>query len=1004
MCVGSCPQRRTRPAREAMICPNCQTPNPDGAGVCLFCSSRFGATGPPAPDSDATLLPSADPTMLPGPGTSPNTGAGRPQIGASESPTLPEGFEIGRRYAVLRLLGRGGMGAVYLVHDRELDRDVALKVIRPEFAEDAATLERFKREIQLSSVVTNKHVLRVFDLGESAGVKFVTMQFVDGEDLASLIKRVGQLPIERTVDLFRQVCLGLEAAHEQGVVHRDLKPENVMLDRGGNVYLTDFGLAKSLGTSGMTQTGALLGTPFYMSPEQVRGEEADHRSDIYSLGIILYEMATGKVPFSTGTAYQVMIQRLHRPPRPVSEANPDFPPHLRKILERCMATDPAARYQSVSEILGDLEAGKASTSILYVMKRRSRLLGRLGVAAAAGLLVLAGWLVARSRTPAAAAARKPVSVLVADFENTTGDPVFDGTLEPAFGVSLEGAPFITTYSRAQAERVAAQLRPGATGLTEGLARLVALREGIDVVTVGSIDRRGGDYVVSVRAIDGVTGKAITSSDVAFDAKDKALAATARLAARVRGALGDTTPESTQIAAAETFSANSLDAAHEYAMAQQFQWDAKWDDAIRHYSRAVEIDPSLGRAWAGLAVVYSNEGRKDEAKTAFEKAMAHIDGMSEREKYRTRGAYYLVMREPGKALDEFHQLVRLYPADTAGIANLALAHFYRREMASALEEGRKAIEIYPKNVLQRDNVALYAMYAGDFPTAIREARTVLGLNPSYAKAYVALALSQLATGARDEAATSWGKLATVSARGASLASIGLADLELFEGRAKDAVPILTKGIVADLGDKRAEAAAVKMAALASAQLASGETAAAVATAERAVAASTGENVLVPAARVYLEADREARALEIAHELASRLEPDPQAYAHLIQGEVELRRGQPREAVQEFEAAKGIADTWLGRLDLGRAYLELGAFTEADTELDACVRRRGEATAIFLDDVPSYRYFPPAEYYLARAQAGLGSPAAADSFRAFLAMRGDGVADPLVADARRRLGAH
>jgi tetratricopeptide (TPR) repeat protein len=492
--------------------------------------------------------------------------------------------------------------------------------------------------------------------------------------------------------------------------------------------------------------------------------------------------------------------------------------------------------------------------------------------------------------------------------------------------------------------------------------------------------------------------------VEFDSKDKALAATARLAARVRGALGDTTPESAQIAAAETFSANSLDAAHEYAMAQQFQWAAKWDDAIRHYARAVEIDPSLGRAWAGQAVVYNNEGNKEEAQKAFEKAMAHIDGMSEREKYRTRGAYYLVMREPGKALDEFHQLVRLYPADTAGIANLALAHFYRREMASALEDGRKAIEIYPKNVLQRNNVALYAMYAGDFPTAIKEAGTVLGLNPSYAKAYVALALSQLATGARDEAAASWGKLATVSARGASLASIGLADLAVFEGRAEDAVPILSKGIESDLVGRSTEAAAVKMAALATAQLASGRTASALATAERAVTTSKGESVLVPAARVFLEAGREARALEVAHDLASRLEPDPQAYAHLIQGEVKLKQGKAREAIREFEDAKEIADTWLGRFDLGRAYVELGAFPEADTELDACVKRRGEATALFLDDVPSYRYFPPAEYYLARAQEGLGSSAAADSYKAFLAMRGKDAADPLVADARRRLAAH
>jgi tetratricopeptide (TPR) repeat protein/predicted Ser/Thr protein kinase len=983
-----------------MICPHCQTPNPDGAAVCVSCSSQL--SGDPA-GSDVTLSPASGPTITPSSVNRPATGAADSRPSAFDLGTLPPGQDVAQRYTVLSLLGRGGMGAVYLVHDRALDRDVALKVIRPDIAEDPSMLERFKREIQLSSVVTHKNVLRVYDLGEGDGFKFVTMQYVEGEDLASLIKREGRLPVSQTVNIFRQTCQGLAAAHEQGVVHRDLKPQNIMLDRAGNLLLSDFGLAKSIGTSGMTETGALLGTPFYMSPEQVRGEPADHRSDIYSLGIILYEMAAGEVPFSTGSAYQVMMQRLQRPARPVSELNPDFPLHLRKILERCMAMDPSARYQSVGEILRDLESGKATTSLRYEVKRRHRLFARVGVAAAAGALIFAGWWLARSHPAAGTAAHEPVSVLVADFENTTGDPVFDGTLEPAFGLSLEGASFINTYNRAQAERVAAQLRPGATGLTEGLARLVAVREGISVVTVGSIDRSGNDYVLSVRAIDGVTGKAITSSQVEFDSKDKALAATAKLAARVRGALGDTTPEAAQIAAAETFSANSLDAAHEYALAQDLQWAGKWDDAIRHYSRATDLDPNLGRAWAGIATVYANMGQQDEAKKAFQQAMARIDRMSEREKYRTRGAYYLVMREPDKALEQFQQLVKLFPADTAGLANLALAHFYRREMESALEDGRKAIEIYPKNVIQLNNVALYAMYAADFQMGITESQKVIDLNPSFPKGYVGLALSQLGLGQTDAAAATWDKVAKISPRGASLAAIGLADLALFEGRAEDAVPVLTKGIEADAAAKNSEAAAMKMVALAEAHLASGRTESALATAERAVATSNGENVLVPAARVFLAAGREMRALELARELATRLESDPRAYAKLIDGEVKLRQGNAREAVQEFRDAKAIADTWLGRFDLGRAYLELHAFTEADTELETCIKRRGEATALFLDDMPTYRYFPPAQYYLARAQLGLGSPAATESFKAFLAMKAKSGADPLVADARRRLAA-
>ena len=982
-----------------MICPRCQTPNPEGAVACLSCSSVLGGTGTTLLGSDATLSPPPAPTILPG-AASRGTG-GSQSLGASELRTLPEGFEIGSRYTVVKLLGRGGMGAVYLVHDRELDRNVALKVIRPDLAEDPATLERFKREIQLSTVVTHRNVLRVFDLGEGAGIRFVTMQFVDGEDLASLLKREGRLPTERILGIFRQVCQGLEAAHERGVVHRDLKPQNVMLDRDGNVYLTDFGLAKSLAASGMTETGALLGTPFYMSPEQVRGEPADHRSDIYSVGIILYEMATGAVPFSTGSAYQVMMQRLHRPPRPVSEVNPDFPAHLRKVLERCMATDPAARYQSVTEILGDLESGKATTSLRFEVRRRRRLLRWTAAGGVALAVLLTGWWVARHLPHAAVAASKPVSVLIADFENRTGDPLFGNTLEPAFATALEGASFVNAYSRAQALRLAGRLQPGSSGLPESLARLVAVREGINVVVAGSVSRRGPGYEISVRALDTVTGKPITAADVESPGKDDALRAVARLAARIRNALGDTTPESAQLAAAETFTAGSLEAAHEYAVAQTLQWAGKWDEAITHYSRAINLDPKLGRAYAGLAAAYVNLNRRQESETYYKLAMARIDRMSQRERFRTEGGYFLVVREPNKAIEQFEQLVKQFPADSAGYANLALAYFYTRDMQRALTEGRRAVEIAPNNVLQLNNLGLYAMYAGDFDTAKAESRKVLELNPSFSKAYLCIALSQLAEGHPEEAEKTYATVSRLDAWGASIAATGLADLALYRGRAADAIPILKDGAEKDLANKDPESAANKLVTLAEAYLLDGRKAEALSNAERAVGLSRGANILLPAARVFLEAEREPKALDLAAELSQRLGPDPQAFAAIIRGDAELQRGNVREAIATLEGAQRSANTWLGCLDLGRAYLAADAFTEAHAQLEICRERRGEATAVFLDDVPSFQLFPAVLYYLGRAHQGLKSPEAAESYRSFLAIKDPADSDPMVADARRRL---
>jgi serine/threonine protein kinase/tetratricopeptide (TPR) repeat protein len=923
----------------------------------------------------------------------------------SSSAILPPGLEIGKRYRVLRLLGRGGMGAVYQVQDLQLDRHVALKLIRSDIAENQMVLGRFKREIQLSSKVTHKNVLRVYDLGESDGVEYLTMQFIEGEDLASLLKREKKMSLPRVLLLFRQVCEGLQAAHEQGVVHRDLKPQNVMLDASDRVYLTDFGLAKTLEQSGLTQTGAVIGTPHYMSPEQVKGEPAGLRSDIYSLGIILYEMLTGAVPFTGSSVFEVMIQRVQRPPRPAREVNPEIPGYLDKILERCLAMDPEARYQSVAEILKDLDSGTFHTTMRYELQRRRWLWPVAGGAVLIVGLALAGWwLRGRLSSGGRETAHKPESVLITDFANKTGDPIFEGTLEPSFSLALEGASFLTSYNRGQARKIATQLQPGATALTEALGRLVAVREGIQVVTSGSIEKKGSDYVLTVRAIDPSTGKQIAAEEAKASSKDAVLTSVARLATGVRSALGDTTPKSLQLAAAETFTAGSLEAAHEYSVAQDLQYAGKYDEAIQRYLKAIELDPELGRADSGVAALYANQGRRDEAEKYYKLAMAKIDRMSDREKFRTRGGYYLgVRRDPDKAIEEYSQLATRYPADTAGISNLALAYFYKRDMGKALTEGRRAVEIYPKNVPQRNNVGLYAMYAGDFAAAIAEQNEVIRMNPRFVLAYVGLALSQLAQGHPELADATWQKAAAIDARGASDAALGLADIALASGKPSDAAVLLEKGIEADLAAKDEGSAAVKLAALAGARLDLRQAGPAMAAADRAVSLGSRENVLYPSARVYLLSGRETKALALATQLSARLEQDSQAYAELIRGEAELLRGKPREAIKTLENARKLADTWMGHFLLGRAYLEAGAFPDADRELETCVKRRGEATALFLDEAPTWRAFSPVPYWLGRGKEGLKSPAAADSYKAYLATRPSGSEDPLAVDARKRLGA-
>jgi len=356
------------------------------------------------------------------------------------------------------------------------------------------------------------------------------------------------------------------------------------------------------------------------------------------------------------------------------------------------------------------------------------------------------------------------------------------------------------------------------------------------------------------------------------------------------------------------------------------------------------------------------------------------------------------------LEELTALVSQYPADTAGHANLALAYFYSRDMNKALEEQKRALEITPHSILQRVNYSMYALYAGDFDTAAKEARAILQENPKFDQALRTSALAELGLGHTTEAATNYGTLQAVSSYGASIAATGLADLALYEGRLADAASILEKAIAADLAAKAAESAADRTATLALVQLTLGKTQEAVSSAAKASASSKDPGVIYRAAQVYIAVGQEAKALQLLGPLSQRLETEPQAYAKLIAGEAHLKKGDARDALNSFQEAQKLADTWLGHFDMGRAYLDAAAFTEASSEFDVCLKRRGEATSVFLDDIPSYHVLPPVYYYQGRAREGLNSPGAAESYKTFLSIKEKGAGDPLVADAQRRLSSH
>jgi serine/threonine protein kinase/tetratricopeptide (TPR) repeat protein len=928
-------------------------------------------------------------------------------IGPAATPVLSIHKVLGGRYEILEMLGEGGMGAVYKARDIEVDRLVALKVIRPELAANPEVLRRFKQELVLARQITHKNVVRIYDLGDAEGVKFITMEYVDGEDLKSILRRMGKVPVSEAVGIMRQVCRALDACHAEGVIHRDLKPSNVMRDRLGKVLVMDFGLAQSAQAVGVTQTGVMVGTLEYMSPEQAQGHELGPTSDIYAAGLIFYELLTGKGAFQAQSAMASLMKRSHERAVSASVVEKSVPRALSSIVSRCLEPDPRNRYQSIAELLLDLEAFQPSNStVSTVMVRRTALAPSiykyLALAFCLVLMVIATVVVVNRISTTTKVQHSPVSILVADFTNDTSDPVFDETLEPAFSVAMEGASFINSYSRGSAKKIAAKLQPGATQLNEQLARLVATREGINIVISGSIDRDGDAYRLTVHAVDGVTGKVLTTESEQV-AKQDVLIAMGKLAAGIRKTLGDKTPESVQLAAAETYTTRSLEAAHAYAVGQAFLQAGKWNDAITAYQQAIASDPNLGRAYSGLAVIYANTGKRQEAEKYYSLALSHIDRMTDRERFRTRSGYYLLTRNQPKAIEELTSLVGQYPADLAGRGNLALAYFYARNMKEALEQQKLALALTPRSHIQRINFAMFALYAGDFDTASKEAKSILDENPNFEQALRTLALAALAVGHNDEARQDYERVKGLGTYGASIAATGLADLALYEGRLTDAAGILDQAIDADLAAKDAESAADRRAALAQTQLALGKLSEAVSSAAKASSDSKEPSVLYRAAQVYLAAGQEAKALQLVAPLAQRLETEPQVYAKLIAGEALLKKGKSRDALQSFQEAQKLADTWLGHFDLGRAYLDAGAYTEASSEFDVCLERRGEVTSVFLDDIPSYHLLPPVYYYQGRAREGLKSPGAADSYKTFHTLKEKGAGDPLVADATKRLAA-
>lgn len=1023
-----------------MRCPRCGGERAVAVDTCPTCGVATALTGF-VPDDARTMLAGGMTTTVPAAariptddlrtmfeddttGLPPGGEGHRPAAqGGGDNGPLHVGQQFSSRYLIIRLLGLGGMGAVYQTWDAELGVPVALKVVRPEITRDPAAAReierRFKQELLLARQVTHKHVVRIHDMGEIGGIKYITMPYVDGEDLQTVLRRETRLPVSKVVPIARQIAAGLQAAHDAGIVHRDLKPANIMLDKAGQAIIMDFGIARTtarrdvrvasdeaVGTieaalseeatrAAGTLAGAVVGTVAYMAPEQARGQNVDQRADIYAFGLMVYDMLAGpQRALRARSAVEELQKRLEFAPLPVRTLVPEVPDALDRVISRCVQPDAAKRYQTTAELVEALDRLTDDGTLRPIR----RVVGLpLMVATVVALLGLAagGWWYQRQFIPPPQ--HEPVSVLIADFANQTGDAAFDRTLEPVLRRALEDTGFVSAYDRGAIVRTLGVRPPDLVDEVAG--REIAIKQGLGVVLSGAIVRQGDGYRLTVKAMQAVTGNVIADERGRAATREQVLPTAARLIASVRTALGDDASESDQLFKMASMSATSLDVVRLYAAGREAASNNRYEEAKQQYEQAVRIDPKFGIGYQALAAVSLNLGSVTDAERYAKQALSNLDGMTQREVYSIRGLYYLTTGDYPQCAKEYSDLIKAYPADVAGHNNLALCSTYLRDIPRALDEMRRVVTMLPKRDLYRVNLALYSNYAGEFAAAEREARAIQAPD---VKALTALAFAQLGQEQTPQALATYQRVAGLGPLGASVSAAGIGDLAGFQGRFGEAVRVLRDGAVDDIATKRTEAAAAKLAAAAQAELARGRMRAAVDAADDALVQSQAVRIRFLAARAYVGAGEAAKARPIIASLGAELQVEPQAYAKILEGNLALEAGDARQAVKALTEANTLLSTWIGHFDLGRAYLALEAFPQADSEFDRCLQRRGEAMSLFLDDEPTYAVFPMVHYYQGRVRQGLKLQGAADAFRQYLRIRGESSDDPHVAEVRRLVG--
>ena len=916
------------------------------------------------------------------------------------------------RYRILEKLGSGGMGEVYLAEDTRLGRKVALKLLAQELTQNRDRLSRFDQEAYAASALNHPNILTIYEMGDEGGRHYIATEFVDGETLRQHLARA---PMELTevLDVAIQVAGALEEAHAAGIVHRDIKPENVMIRRNGHVKVLDFGLAKlterpaseetdtEAVTRALVQTdaGLVLGTSQYMSPEQARGKPVDERTDIWSLGVVLYEMATGRAPFSGETKTDVIVAIAKSEPPALARFVPKAPPELEWIVLKALRKDVDERYQTVKELESDLKKLKQRIEFQSELERsmapdqyRSALSGfseaeihatprlstqsmtpqplhtsavsnvptrassaeyivneikqhkTIAVVVVAILIVgalaiiLLPW---RSKTKLT----DKDTILLADFLNTTGDAVFDKTLKHALAAQLGQSPFLDIFSE---DRVRDALKymdlSQDTRVTREVAKDICARQGIKAMLLGSISGVGSHYVVSLEAENSQTGDMIATEQFEVDGKEEILKSLGPAASRLREKLGESLSDIKKFdAPIENVTTPKLEALRQYSLGVEQHSKADYYHAIDFYKRAIEFDPNFAIAHARLAYCYNNTNQFKASREESTKAYELVDRVSEREKFFIKANYYGgVTGQWEKQIDELESWKRTYPRDWDPLNLLANKYTIVGPFDLAVKEGNQAIELNPKDTRAYVNVAVAFIELNKFEEAKEMLRKAEQLKPENTNMHARL--YQIAF-VQDDAATMKEQIDWANnSKKTEEALIWQARVAGFSGQLATADQLNNRVIEMYRITNATEAMAQAMLTEAVRDSTFGNCGHATQLAKEALTHSREQANLVNAAYAYAACGQSSEAQALVDDLTKSFPLDTLLNANsvaIIRAQLELSRGNATQAIQLLESARKYevyGEFWPQYLR-GQAYLKNKNGMLAATEFKLILEHRG-----------------------------------------------------------------